>query len=196
MGTHGIISKAEGGRNMATDPVCGMDVNPKKAKSNGLTATKNKKTFYFCSKTCLDKFQGKQNNLVGHILSVTLVALAVTVYITGYMLPFMGTVLVLLAGLKLIDLRGFAELFTSYDLIAKKSRTYAFIYPFIELGLGMVFLFQFQIKIAAVILVIVMSVSAVGVGKNVFSKNPIRCACLGAKIKVPLPLGYNDVFGV
>ena len=52
--------------------------------------------------------------------------------------------------------------------------------------LGAAFLLQFQTKIAAAILVIVMSVSAVGVGKNVFSKNPIRCACLGSKIKVPL----------
>ena len=124
--------------------------------------------------------------MVGHILSIVLVLLAVTVYITGYMLPFMGTVLVLLAGLKLIDLRGFTELFSSYDLIAKKSKNYAFVYPFIELGLGAMFLLQFQTKIAAIILVVVMSISAVGVGKNVFSKNPVRCACLGSKIKVPL----------
>jgi hypothetical protein len=31
-----------------------------------------------------------------------------------------------------------------------------------------------------------MGVGSIGVGKNVFSKNKVQCACLGVKIKVPL----------
>jgi len=43
---------------MSKDPVCGMDVDTKKAVSKGLSSDKNKKTYYFCSKNCKDKFDG------------------------------------------------------------------------------------------------------------------------------------------
>ena len=102
------------------------------------------------------------------------------------MIPFMGVVFLILAALKLIDIKGFSQMFSQYDLVAKKFNFYGSIYPFIELSLGLMYIFKFQITVAAVITVLVMSVGAVGVGKNTFSKNKIRCACLGAKIKVPL----------
>src|SRR3989344_7125973 len=38
---------------MTRDPVCGMEVNPKKTK---FKKTKDDKTYYFCSKNCLDKW--------------------------------------------------------------------------------------------------------------------------------------------
>lgn len=38
---------------MAKDPVCGMEVNDKKSK---FSAVKNKKNYYFCSRSCLEKF--------------------------------------------------------------------------------------------------------------------------------------------
>lgn len=42
---------------MAKDPVCGMEVDPKKAK---FKAVKNGEAFYFCSKECHDDFVGKR----------------------------------------------------------------------------------------------------------------------------------------
>jgi len=39
----------EEGKNMAKDPVCGMDVDEKKAKA---TSEYKGKTYYFCSKGC------------------------------------------------------------------------------------------------------------------------------------------------
>ena len=45
---------------MAKDPICGMDVNEKEAKKKGLTAEKNGKTFYFCSRHCRDEFPGEK----------------------------------------------------------------------------------------------------------------------------------------
>ena len=39
---------------MATDPICGMEVDEKKAKFN---TVKDGKRYYFCSKNCHDKFQ-------------------------------------------------------------------------------------------------------------------------------------------
>ncbi len=43
---------------MVKDPVCGMDVNPQKTK---FSSVKNNKKYYFCSKNCLDKFNGKSS---------------------------------------------------------------------------------------------------------------------------------------
>jgi len=42
---------------MAKDPICGMEVDPKKAK---FKIAKAGKTYYFCSKNCHDKFLGKE----------------------------------------------------------------------------------------------------------------------------------------
>jgi len=176
-------------KGFSVDPICGMDVDPKKAESKGLVAEKKGKKYHFCSEKCKTDFAGKkwwQGNFIGIALSVVLVVVAAVVYVNGYMLPFMGIVFLLLAGLKLIDIKGFSMMFSQYDLIAKRSMVYAKVYPFIELLLGIAFLLKFQIKIAAVITVLVMGIGAIGVGKNLFSKNKIRCACLGAKIKVPL----------
>ena len=38
--------------------------------------------------------------------------------------------------IKVIDLNGFADGYSTYDLLAKRSRPYALAYPFIELALG------------------------------------------------------------
>jgi len=45
---------------MAKDPICGMEVDEEEAKKKGLTAEKDSKTYYFCSKLCRDKFLGKE----------------------------------------------------------------------------------------------------------------------------------------
>lgn len=42
------------GKKVAKDPVCGMDVEPKKAAA---TATHEAKTYYFCSRGCKDRFE-------------------------------------------------------------------------------------------------------------------------------------------
>jgi Cu+-exporting ATPase len=39
-------------RPMATDPVCGMEVNPEIAAAQGLTSDHGGTTYYFCGKGC------------------------------------------------------------------------------------------------------------------------------------------------
>ena len=164
---------------MKKDPICGMNVDPEKAKSKGLVSGNN----YFCSEDCLKKFKGVKIEI---LLSSLLIIIAIIVYYYGFMLPFMGLVFLLLAGLKLVDVKGFSKMFSQYDIIASKSKVYSLVYPFIELILGLMYLFQFRIFYAAAITVFVMGFGSVGVARNLMSKNKIRCACLGTKIKVPL----------
>jgi Cu+-exporting ATPase len=37
---------------MATDPVCGMEVNPEVASAQGLNAEHDGRTYYFCGRGC------------------------------------------------------------------------------------------------------------------------------------------------
>ena len=64
--------------------------------------------------------------------SAGLMALATAMGLTG----FMGFSLSLLATLKLMDIESFAESFEKYDLITKKIKPYAKVYPFAELAIA------------------------------------------------------------
>lgn len=171
----------------AQDPVCRMKVDPEKAKAEGLAHSKDGKTFYFCSRECLNRFSSKSSTKFAEILlSAALVAVSAIAVISGYMTEFMGIVFLSLAGLKLIDIRGFARMFEQYDIIASRMRGYSLAYPFIELSLGLAYLLEFQVPAAAAITVVVMALGSAGIWKRLKSRNAARCACLGAKIRVPL----------
>ena len=45
------------GHEMATDPVCGMQVEPAQASEKGLTAEHEGQTYYFCGKGCMLDFK-------------------------------------------------------------------------------------------------------------------------------------------
>ena len=44
---------------MPKDPICGMKIDPKKAEAKRLTARRQGKKYYFCSKQCHNEFAGK-----------------------------------------------------------------------------------------------------------------------------------------
>jgi hypothetical protein len=104
-----------------------------------------------------------------------------------FMETFMGLFFVNFAMFKLIDLKGFADGFSMYDLIAKRSRAYAFAFPFIELGLGLLYLTAFLPTITNILTLIIMLVSGAGVIKAiVMGDKHLQCACLGTTLNVPL----------
>lgn len=106
--------------------------------------------------------------------------------LTGWMHFFMGFFLCQFAMLKLFHPSDFADGFQMYDLLAKKSRVYAYVYPLIELGLGLAYL-SFAIPILIYILtIIIMGVGAVGVIGALRKGLDIRCACMGTILDVPL----------
>jgi hypothetical protein len=113
-------------------------------------------------------------------------AFALHVAHLSFMASFMGLFFLLLAMFKFFDLRGFADGFTTYDLIAKKYRPYAYAYPFMELALGVAYLSGVALTFTSLATVILMTVSAVGVFKEVSRGSKIKCACLGTALSVPL----------
>jgi hypothetical protein len=104
-----------------------------------------------------------------------------------FMETFMGLFFVNFAMFKLIDLKGFADGFSMYDLIAKRSRTYALSFPFIELALGLLYLTAFLPMVTNILTLTIMLISGAGVIKAIVTGDKhLQCACLGTTLNVPL----------
>ncbi|MEP6845657.1 MAG: cation transporter [Panacibacter sp.] len=87
---------------------------------------------------------------------------------------------------KMLDLRGFAESYAMYDIVAKQFTQWGYIYAFIELALGIAYAASFQPLITNIVTVTVMTISIIGVLQSVFNKRKIKCACLGAVFNLPM----------
>lgn len=102
------------------------------------------------------------------------------------MLDFMAGFFLVISFFKLLDLRGFADAYQSYDVVAKRSRVYALAYPFLELALGIAYLVRFQPTLTNAATLAVMLIGSVGVLRAVLDKRAIRCACLGTSLNLPM----------
>jgi hypothetical protein len=104
----------------------------------------------------------------------------------NWMHDFMGFFLVVFSMFKFFDMEGFADGFQMYDLLAKRFRPYAYIYPFIELGLGLGYLSHRQPKLIYGATVIVLAFGSIGVVRALLKGLDIECACMGTVLHVPL----------
>lgn len=102
------------------------------------------------------------------------------------MLAFMGYFFLVFGGLKVIRLPAFVEAYRMYDIVAKRSVTYAYAYPFLELGFGLAYVLAWQIPIVSAVVVVVMLVGAYGVYRKLQAHEEIPCACLGTVFKIPM----------
>ena len=103
-----------------------------------------------------------------------------------WMQYFMAGFFITFSFFKLLDLKGFAESYSMYDLLAKKMPVYGFIYPFIELALGIAYLTGFNMQVTNITTIFVMGFSSIGVIQSVMNKKRIQCACLGAVFNLPM----------
>jgi hypothetical protein len=112
-------------------------------------------------------------------------------FLTGYdfshaMTDFMGFFFSIFGGFKILNLQKFAESYQTYDILAKQSRWYAFVYPFLEILLGTLYITRSYLYVANVSTVILMSISALGVFQALLKKEQFECACLGTVFKIPM----------
>jgi hypothetical protein len=87
---------------------------------------------------------------------------------------------------KLLDLRGFANAYGSYDLIAARNSSWGYVYPFLELLLGWGFLANIAPVLCNWATLILMTVGLVGVSEALWSRRKVRCACLGTGFNLPM----------
>ncbi len=99
---------------------------------------------------------------------------------------FMAGFFLVFSFFKLLNLKGFAESYVMYDVIARKIPVWAYLYVFIELILGLAFLTGFNPLLTNSLTFLVMSVSIIGVLQSVLNKKKIQCACLGAIFNLPM----------
>jgi len=103
-----------------------------------------------------------------------------------WMNHFMAGFFLVFSFFKLLNLKGFAESYAMYDIVAKKIKGYGYVYAFIELGLGVAYLTSFNPFVTNLVTVIVMSISIIGVLQSVLNKQKIKCACLGDVFNLPM----------
>ncbi len=124
----------------------------------------------------------------GFILLVSLAAQAGSQHFMweAWMQDFMAGFFLAFSFFKFLDLKGFAESYSSYDIIARRWRGWGYVYAFIELALGIAFLVRFAPIVTNSVTVLVMSISIIGVLQSVLAKRKIQCACLGAVFNLPM----------
>lgn len=98
----------------------------------------------------------------------------------------MGSFFIIFGSFKLMNWEAFVEAYQMYDILAQKSKMYAYAYPLIELTLGILYILQINSIVLNIFTLILMLVSALGVMRALYKKDQITCACLGVIFKIPM----------
>jgi hypothetical protein len=131
--------------------------------------------------------------IIGLILLTSIVSLvpsfndlAFIDLITVGMGRFMAGFFLVFSGFKLIDVAGFAEGYSTYDILAKKVPVYGKVYPFLELALGLGYILAPTNLYLNVFTALLLGFSSIGVIQSLQQNKPIKCACLGTALNIPL----------
>ncbi len=103
-----------------------------------------------------------------------------------WMRHFMAGFFLVFSFFKLLNLKGFAESYAMYDVLAKRIPAWGYVYAFIELALGICFMMNFDPLATNAITLAVMGISISGVLQSVLNKRKIQCACLGSVFNLPM----------
>jgi cation transport ATPase len=130
-----------------------------------------------------------------HIILIAAYITGITLFIQAsqdsfiwetWMRHFMSAFFITFSFFKLLNLKGFAESYSTYDIIARQWIHWGYIYAFIELSLGASYLLNLYPLLLNVVTFSVMSISLVGVVQSVLKKRKIQCACLGVVFNIPM----------
>ena len=163
-------------------PKCGMDLVPENEVQPQEQKAKAEKSFFAQYKPLF--------TIVGLIILPAFVAalnieeLSIDWFV--FMQNWMAGFFLVFAGFKLLNVAGFAEGYSQYDLLAKRWKGYGFIYPFIELCLGLAYLQIPTNSALNTFTLALMLFSGLGVAIKLAKHEKFQCACLGTFIDVPL----------
>ncbi|MBX7109618.1 MAG: hypothetical protein K1X61_13280 [Chitinophagales bacterium] len=168
-----------------------------------LKADKDGLVHYYCDHhapegaTCIGKAPKQQSNfkkflplivIFSSIFFFTLIpsVLHNSLDIAFSMRMMMGSFFAIFGLFKIFNLRAFTDAYSTYDILAKRSRAYAFIYPFLELSIAAFYLADIGGIYRDVFTFALMTVSTIGVIQKIREKEEIPCACLGMVFKIPM----------
>ena len=125
--------------------------------------------------------------IAAYIIGITMLVEFKTGFnIESWMQNFMAAFFFVFCFFKVLDLKGFAESYAMYDIIARRWSPWGYVYAYIELGLAISYLTRFAPIITNAVTLMVMSISIIGVLQSVLNKKRIQCACLGAVFNLPM----------
>lgn len=126
--------------------------------------------------------------IIGYILITTLAINLIqdTFNAERWMMHFMAGFFLVFSFFKMLNIKAFASSYAMYDLLAMRSKSYGYIYPFIELALGLSYLLGSAPLITNIATLVIMGFSSLGVIRAVMNKQKIRCACLGTVFELPM----------
>jgi copper chaperone CopZ len=189
----GLLSKVPGIKNVAIDLSKGeatLDMEKQISIGELQSALKNYPKYQLTEEATKSWVETYRPILLifGYILGATiLIEIVMGSFIWNrWMGHFMAGFFLVFSFFKMLNLQGFAESYSTYDIIAKKWKAWGYIYAFIELGLGVAFLSGFDPLLTNGITFVVMTVSIVGVLQSVLNNRKIKCACLGAVFNLPM----------
>lgn len=103
-----------------------------------------------------------------------------------WMRHFMAGFFLVFSFFKLLNISGFVETYSMYDIVAKKWKGWGYVYPFVELTLGLLYLINIFPVPTNVATILILGISSIGVIQSVFNKSEIKCACLGDVFNLPM----------
>jgi len=103
-----------------------------------------------------------------------------------WMRHFMAGFFIVFSFFKLLNIQGFADSYSMYDIIAAKWKPWGYIYPFVELVLGILYLTNIAPFYTSLATVVILGVSSIGVIQSNLNKRKIKCACLGDVFNLPM----------
>lgn len=125
------------------------------------------------------------------IFSLIVLCTTIATYIHGFTLEFamramMASFFSIFGAFKIFNLTAFADAYSTYDILAKRSRVYAFTYPFLEILLAVLYVLDIGGIYRDIFTFLLMAVSSIGVIQKLRLKEEIPCACLGMVFKLPM----------
>ena len=111
---------------------------------------------------------------------------------TLFMRHFMGLFFITFSAFKLVNLRGFVDAFSQYDILTRRYKLYGYLYPFLEFALGACYLSKYRLLLSAtgtnMVTVALMTLTSAGVLGALRTPGvaPLKCACLGGGFKLPM----------
>jgi len=99
---------------------------------------------------------------------------------------FMAGFFLVFSFFKMLDVRRFAASFAMYDVVARRLPWYGLCVPFLELALGMMYLMHLWPILSNSVTLVFMLLGTIGVARTLWTKQSIRCACLGTVFNLPM----------
>lgn len=97
---------------------------------------------------------------------------------------FMGGFMIVFGSFKLIGMEVFLRVFPLYDLIAKRFKPYAYVYPLLQTFIGMIYITGLIPRLRDLVTLIIAVSGGLGMLKLVSTRGPVRVAYFGTVIRI------------